>query len=91
MSKYSGPSYTRRCIKTVAALFQDAQSISDGNKFAKAVQVASNSPQLVAVGVNCSSPALVKPLLESAKSHKAANMSWVVYPNSGEEWDPSTG
>ncbi|MCJ8729695.1 hypothetical protein PDJAM_G00109510 [Pangasius djambal] len=70
---------------------KDAQSISDGNKFAKAVQVASNSPQLVAVGVNCSPPALVKPLLESAESHKSADMSWVVYPNSGEDWDPSTG
>lgn len=78
-------------MKTVTSLFQDAQNISDGNKFFKAVQMACNSPQLVAVGVNCSPPDLVKPLLESAKSYKAANMSWVVYPNSGEEWDPCTG
>ncbi|XP_062853329.1 homocysteine S-methyltransferase YbgG [Trichomycterus rosablanca] len=70
---------------------KDAQSISDGNKFLSAVEVASKSTQLVAVGVNCSPPALVKPLLESARSHKAASMSWVVYPNSGEGWDPSTG
>ncbi|GAA6102547.1 homocysteine S-methyltransferase YbgG [Tachysurus ichikawai] len=70
---------------------KDTQCISDGNKFAKAVQVASNSSQLVAVGVNCSPPALVTPLLESAKSYKAADMNWVVYPNSGEDWDPSTG
>ncbi|KAK3557414.1 hypothetical protein QTP70_026654 [Hemibagrus guttatus] len=70
---------------------KDAQNISDGNRFARAVQVACNSSQLVAVGVNCSPPALVTPLLESAKSHKAANVNWVVYPNSGEDWDPSTG
>lgn len=70
---------------------KDTQSISDGNAFAKAVQVTSNSPQLVAVGVNCSPPALVKPLLESAKSHKAPDMNWVVYPNSGEGWDHITG
>ncbi|KAG7326412.1 hypothetical protein KOW79_009813 [Hemibagrus wyckioides] len=70
---------------------KDAQNISDGNKFARAVQVACNSAQLVAVGVNCSPPALVTPLLESAKSHKTANVNWVVYPNSGEDWDLSTG
>ncbi|KAL7832595.1 hypothetical protein SRHO_G00296130 [Serrasalmus rhombeus] len=70
---------------------KDSLSISDGNKFSEAVEVASKSTQLVAVGVNCSPPALVKPLLDSAKSQKAASMSWVVYPNSGEGWDPSTG
>ncbi|XP_060775825.1 uncharacterized protein zgc:172121 [Neoarius graeffei] len=70
---------------------KDTQSISDGNKFAKAVQVANKSPQLVAVGVNCCHPTLVGPLLDSAESCKAANMSWVVYPNSGEGCDPSTG
>ncbi|XP_072540248.1 homocysteine S-methyltransferase YbgG [Salminus brasiliensis] len=70
---------------------KDTQCISDGNKFFQAVQVASKSTQLVAVGVNCSPPALVKPLLESAKSYKAPSMSWVVYPNSGEGWDPKTG
>ncbi|KAK1796758.1 hypothetical protein P4O66_009773 [Electrophorus voltai] len=70
---------------------KDAQCISDGNKFSEAVQVAGKSTQLVAVGVNCSPPALVKPLLESATSHKSANRSWVVYPNSGEAWDRTTG
>ncbi|XP_066521686.1 homocysteine S-methyltransferase YbgG-like isoform X2 [Hoplias malabaricus] len=70
---------------------KDTQSISDGNKFSQAVQVANKSTQLLAVGVNCSPPDLVKPLLESAKSHKAPNMSWVVYPNSGEDWEPSKG
>ncbi|XP_066520150.1 uncharacterized protein [Hoplias malabaricus] len=70
---------------------EDTQSISDGNKFSQAVQVANKSTQLLAVGVNCSPPDLVKPLLESAKSHKAPNMSWVVYPNSGEDWEPSKG
>ncbi|XP_076871175.1 homocysteine S-methyltransferase YbgG isoform X2 [Brachyhypopomus gauderio] len=70
---------------------KDSQCISDGNKFSEAVQLASKSTQLVAVGVNCSPPALVKPLLESAKSQKIDNTSWVVYPNSGETWDPTTG
>ncbi|KAI5628281.1 homocysteine S-methyltransferase-like isoform 1, partial [Silurus asotus] len=70
---------------------KDTLNISDGNRFATAIQVANKSPQVVAVGVNCTAPALVKPLLESAKSHKAEGTSWVVYPNSGEDWNPITG
>ncbi|XP_058635008.1 homocysteine S-methyltransferase YbgG isoform X2 [Onychostoma macrolepis] len=70
---------------------KDIHNISSGRKFSEAVQVACKSSQLVAVGVNCCPAPLVKPLLESAKSHKKADLSWVVYPNSGEEWDPKTG
>ncbi|XP_016398496.1 homocysteine S-methyltransferase YbgG-like [Sinocyclocheilus rhinocerous] len=69
---------------------KDIQNISSG-RFSEAVQVACRSSQLVAVGVNCCPAPLVKPLLESAKSLKKADLSWVVYPNSGEEWDPKTG
>ncbi len=75
----------------VIHVFQDAHNISSGRTFSEAVQVACKSSQLVAVGVNCCPAPLVKPLLESAKSHKKADLSWVVYPNSGEEWDPKTG
>ncbi|XP_052455493.1 homocysteine S-methyltransferase YbgG isoform X2 [Carassius gibelio] len=70
---------------------KDFQNISSGRRFSEAVQVACRSSQLVAVGVNCCPAPLVKPLLESAKSHKKADLSWVVYPNSGEGWDPKTG
>ncbi|CAM4624766.1 unnamed protein product [Leuciscus chuanchicus] len=70
---------------------KDIHNISSGRSFSEAVQVACRSTQLVAVGVNCCPAPLVKPLLESAKSHKKADLSWVVYPNSGERWDPKTG
>ncbi|XP_016303288.1 homocysteine S-methyltransferase YbgG-like [Sinocyclocheilus anshuiensis] len=70
---------------------KDIQNISSGRRFSEAVQVACRSSQLVAVGLNCCPALLVKPLLDSAKSHKKADLSWVVYPNSGEEWDPKTG
>ncbi|KAK2889194.1 hypothetical protein QQF64_028706 [Cirrhinus molitorella] len=70
---------------------KDIHNISSGRAFSEAVQVACRSSQLVAVGVNCCPAPLVKPLLESAKSQKKADLSWVVYPNSGEEWDPKTG
>ncbi|XP_065096639.1 homocysteine S-methyltransferase YbgG isoform X2 [Paramisgurnus dabryanus] len=70
---------------------KDSHNISSGKTFSEAVQVACRSSQLVAVGVNCCSPDLVKPLLESAMSHKKADLSWVVYPNNEEGWDPETG
>lgn len=70
---------------------KDARCISDGSPFTDAVKVASRAPQLLAVGVNCCSPALVEPLLDSAGSLRSPDLSWVVYPNSGEEWDSERG
>ncbi|XP_030288544.1 uncharacterized protein LOC115591060 [Sparus aurata] len=70
---------------------KDGKCISDGSPFTDVVQIANRSPQLVAVGVNCCSPALVEPLLESAGSLLSPDMSWVVYPNSGEEWNTEQG
>lgn len=70
---------------------QDGRCISDGSLFTDAAKVASRSPQLLAVGVNCCSPALVEPLLDSAGSLRSPDLSWVVYPNSGEEWDSEQG
>lgn len=70
---------------------QDGTHLSDGSPFSAAVLIANRSPQLVAVGVNCCSPALVEPLLDSASSLLSPDMRWVVYPNSGEEWDAQQG
>lgn len=70
---------------------QDEKCVSDGSLFTEAVQIANRSPQMVAVGVNCCSPLLVEPLLDSAGSLLNPDMSWVVYPNSGEEWDTEQG
>lgn len=70
---------------------KDERCISDGSLFTEAVLVASKSTQLLAVGVNCCSPGLVEPLLDSAGTLLGPDMSWVVYPNSGEEWDTEQG
>lgn len=70
---------------------KDGRCISDGSLFADAVQIASKSTQLLAVGVNCCSPDVVESLLDSAKTLLSPDMSWVVYPNSGEEWDTEQG
>lgn len=74
------------CTKT-----QDGRCISDGSLFTDAVQIANRSTQLVAVGVNCCPPVVVEPLLDSARSLLSPDMSWVVYPNSGEEWVTEQG
>lgn len=70
---------------------KDGKHISDGSLFTDAVQMANRSTQLVAVGVNCCSPAIVEPLLDSAGPLLSPDLSWVVYPNSGEEWDTEQG
>ncbi|XP_034036546.1 homocysteine S-methyltransferase YbgG [Thalassophryne amazonica] len=70
---------------------KDGKCISDGSPFTAAVQLTNRSQQLVAVGVNCCSPRLVEPLLDSAMSLLSPDLCWVVYPNSGEEWDTEHG
>ncbi|KAL3047859.1 hypothetical protein OYC64_021928 [Pagothenia borchgrevinki] len=69
---------------------KDGRSLSDGSLFSEAVQAVIGSDQLVAVGVNCCPPALLQPLLDSAAS-LGTDPCWVVYPNSGEDWDSEHG
>ncbi|XP_068449045.1 uncharacterized protein zgc:172121 [Clinocottus analis] len=70
---------------------KDGRSLCDGSSFREAVQLALTSSQLLAVGVNCCSPALVEPLLDSVGSLRNPDRGWVVYPNSGEAWDSERG
>ncbi len=67
---------------------KDESHISDGTKFADAVQLASASPSVVAVGLNCTAPHLVDKLLKRARA--VTNKPLVVYPNSGEVYDVSS-
>ncbi|XP_029460393.1 homocysteine S-methyltransferase 1-like isoform X2 [Rhinatrema bivittatum] len=70
---------------------QDGQCTSHGEKFEEALRVAAKSDQLVAVGVNCCPPSFVSPLLTSANKSRCLGIDWIVYPNSGEAWDPRDG
>ena len=56
-----------------------------GQPLAEAFAVAAGIPQIVAVGVNCSSPDDVLNAVRVA--HEVTGKPVVVYPNSGEEWD----
>ncbi|XP_048855060.1 uncharacterized protein zgc:172121 isoform X2 [Brienomyrus brachyistius] len=70
---------------------KDEKHISNGRLFSEAVRLAQRSQQLVAVGVNCCAPPLIEPLLVGAGPLSSPDLSWIVYPNSGEEWVQDVG
>lgn len=67
---------------------RDGVSLCDGTPFVRAVQLCAESPQVAAVGVNCTSPEFIGPLLEIAR--KITDLPLIAYPNSGESFDPAT-
>lgn len=58
--------------------------LSSGEKFSDAVTLVNSSKSAVAVGINCTKPIFIEPLLKSAHSE----IPYVIYPNSGRQWDP---
>ena len=66
---------------------RDSQSVSHGEPFSECAALADQSAQVIAVGVNCTSPAYVSGLLESAAEIETPLMA---YPNSGEKWSADT-
>lgn len=64
---------------------RDGERLASGEAWAEAVQLAEACPQVVAVGVNCTAPRYVEPLLEAAAARTSKPL--LCYPNSGEQWD----
>lgn len=64
----------------------DGATLADGTPFAEAVALVAASPQVLAVGVNCTSPAFVEDLIRVARG--VTTKPIVVYPNRGGGWDP---
>ena len=62
---------------------KSVSEISSGELFADAVTLVNQAPNLLAVGINCTAPTLIGPLLRTA----SPGTSFIVYPNSGREWD----
>jgi S-methylmethionine-dependent homocysteine/selenocysteine methylase len=58
-----------------------------GERAADVFAMAAHVDAVIAVGVNCTAPALVGPAVTAASS---AGKPVVVYPNSGEGWDAVT-
>ena len=66
----------------------DEGHLRDGSPVEAAAAIAAATPEVVAVGVNCTAPEHVAGLV--ARIRATTGKPIVVYPNSGEGWDPAT-
>ena len=64
---------------------RDERHVAHGELLADCAARAAGLPQTVAVGVNCTHPALISALIGELRG--ASEKPVVVYPNSGEGWD----
>ena len=64
---------------------KDKQHVGHGERLAECAALLDHKPQIVAAGVNCTSPHLILPLIGELRS--ATGKPIAVYPNSGERWD----
>ena len=64
---------------------RDGETAAHGERIADCAAAVAHLPHTVAIGVNCTAPALIPSLI--AELRKASDRPVVVYPNSGEGWD----
>jgi len=62
---------------------KDGKHISSGELFKDAAKLVSGRLGAIGVGINCTAPEFITPLLTSARSR----IPFVVYPNSGRLWN----
>src|SRR5688500_11431791 len=63
---------------------RDEKHISEGQVFADCVKQLEDNAQISAIGINCTSPNYISPLISAARN--ATNKPILVYPNSGEPY-----
>lgn len=64
---------------------RSATEVAHGELVRVCADLAASLPQTVAIGVNCTQPALLNSLIDEIKA--VTDKPIVVYPNSGEGWD----
>lgn len=64
---------------------KDEQHVSHGEKLAHCAEFLDRQQQVIAIGVNCTQPKFILPLIGEIK--QSTRKPIVVYPNSGEGWD----
>jgi homocysteine S-methyltransferase len=64
---------------------KDAERVAHGERLSECAAVVGRFPQTIAIGVNCTLPALILSLIREVRG--ATGKPVVVYPNSGEGWD----
>jgi homocysteine S-methyltransferase len=67
---------------------KDGQHVAHGELLRDCASAVASLPQTIAIGVNCTQPALIQQLISELRG--ASEKPIVVYPNSGEGWDAST-
>jgi homocysteine S-methyltransferase len=75
----------RQAQAWVSFCCRDGERLSSGESFAEALAKVEAVPNLAAVGVNCTPPLFVEPLIGIAQ--QATKKRIVAYPNRGESWD----
>ncbi|QEL12499.1 homocysteine S-methyltransferase [Kushneria phosphatilytica] len=68
---------------------RDAAHISDGTPMRECAALLSECPQVVAIGVNCTAPRHISGLIDEIRAVSERRV--IVYPNSGERYDPQQG
>ncbi len=66
---------------------QDGERISDGTMMRDCAALFKDCNQIVAIGINCTAPRYISSLIEQTQAG-AAGKAVVVYPNSGNMYDP---
>lgn len=67
---------------------RNGQEIADGTPLAECAALASDYANVVALGINCTAPSLMPSLIKEIE--EATDLPIVVYPNSGEMYDPAS-
>lgn len=65
---------------------RDGEHISDGTPIRECAELLMDSNQVAAMGINCTPPRFILPLIEQIRA-VAAEVPIIVYPNSGEAYD----
>ena len=65
---------------------KDGKHLNDGTPIAEAAELLKDEPNILAIGVNCTSPEYISDLIRNIKPH-SGDKKIVVYPNSGEAYD----
>jgi len=73
----------------VAFSCRDDAHVCEGQTIESCAQAVARTPNVVAVGVNCTAPHYIAGLVPRLRS--ATDRMVIVYPNRGEGWDPDTG
>jgi homocysteine S-methyltransferase len=64
---------------------KDGTRVSHGERLRECAELLGQQPQVIGVGVNCTSPQLIENLI--GELAQATPKPIIVYPNSGEQWD----